>query len=63
MEVWAMGRTLTSTWKGPTSQYQEKNWEMMLNPDVDGYTKSPENTLKTKKQRPAENQNNSKTEV
>ena len=35
----------------------------MLNPDVDGYTKSPENSLKTKKQRPAENQKNSKTEV
>ena len=39
---------------------------MMLNPEVDGYTKTQnprKKTLKTKKQRPAENQNNSKTEV
>ena len=40
----------------------------MLNPDVDGYTKTlrpkfPANSVKTKKQRPAENQKNSKTEV
>ena len=25
-------------WRGPTSQHSEKTWEMIVNPDVDGYT-------------------------
>jgi len=43
LEVWARGKHSwnghTCHCKGPTSQYTEKASKMMLNPDVDGYTK------------------------
>jgi len=36
-EVWSRRKL---GWKGPTSQHSEKNWEIMVNSDVDVYTET-----------------------
>jgi len=48
---------------GPTSQYSEKTWEMMVNPDFDGYTETVNTPIKAKKQQPTENQKNTKNKI
>ena len=50
--VLAEGDTMANT--------QKKNWEMIVNPDVDGYT---EILRKTQKIQPTEKQKNTKTEI
>jgi len=69
-EVWTRGKSIckgyTIRCRGPISKHLEKTWEIMVNADVDGYTKTQttQNTTKNaKKQHPAENQENTKPNV
>ena len=51
---------------GPTSKHSEKKpWELIVNTDVDGYTRTPTGKYseKRKKQQPTENRKNAKTEI
>jgi len=54
------------TERGPLAHTQKKTCDMLVNPEVDGYTKTLHHRTilrKTQQQQPTENQKNTKTEI